>query len=100
MNLLIIDKDVRRYQPQLILTEIDDEISISKFIKVYIYIDNINYLKYISKDYDNVIFVCDHDIPVDLSKFMVKKLSCEIDKDYDFKDKIIKQSFIHQYLYK
>ena len=100
MNLLIIDRDVRKYQPQLILSEIDDDISVLKFPKVYIYIDSQVALKFLCREYENVIFVCDHDIPVPIERFFIKKINCDIDKSYDFKSKIIRHSFIYQYLFK
>ena len=98
MNILLIDKNIRKYQPQVVWDMLDEELNINKFKLVYIYVDNVLQVNKIKKDYENAIFVSEKDLKISNPNFIVKKMITIREENYDFRRKIIKQQFIADYL--
>jgi hypothetical protein len=97
---IIIDK-IFKYNPLLLLSKIDTfEIDLRKYQSLYILIDtDMNYFYSVYKNYPiHTIFILDKNIKIkkDLD---VEYFYAEIDKEYDFKDKILKHKFIKEFIY-
>ena len=98
MNILLIDKNIRKYQPQVKWDMLDEELNINKFEKVYIFVDSETQVNNIKRDFENVIFVSEKDLNIRNSNFIIKKMAIMLEEDYDFRKKILKHQFISDYL--
>ena len=98
MNILVIDKNIKKYQPQVKWDMLDEELSISKFDKVYLFVDSEIQVNNISHEYPNAIFVAEKDLNISNPNFIIKKMVTLLEDGYDFNRKIIRHDYIADYL--
>ena len=99
MNILLIENNIKRFQPQVIWSELDEDLNLSKFNLVYIYVESANQVDHINREYPNAVFISDKDLCIRNPNFMVKKMTKDYDRSYDFQKKLVRQEYIKEYLY-
>jgi hypothetical protein len=99
---LIIDTDLKQYQPQYFFSKILDieSVNVRKFQKVYLFIDNFNlfYSYYTLFDSSKVFYLFNKNIILrDSENFDINIVNCQ-PEPVDIKDLIIKNKYIKNYL--
>jgi hypothetical protein len=98
---LIIDQNYNKYQPQFVLSGIDFfEYNIEKYSKAYIFIDNVALFKKLVNIPKNVVFLIDKDIVINREDLLIEKVKYTLNKEADFKEKVIKHKYIFNWLFK
>jgi hypothetical protein len=101
MYKLIIDKDLNNYNPlfNFSVTQNIESISINKYERVYLFIDDLNMFYKFYNDFnkDQVTFIYNKNIKFKVNDLLIEVKSFIIDGN-DFREKVIKHNFIKNYL--
>lgn len=101
MREVIIDSDTSKYQPQFYLTQLNEDVCINKFNKVYILIDDVYAFnkvdKFKNENTVQIIYLITSDVVLDNAN--VKKVNY-VKKNISLVERIIKHDYIRGYVCK